>query len=30
VLELDQPVDEEILLKLQALPEINTMKLVQL
>ena len=30
VLELDQPVDEEILLKLQALPEINSMKLVQL
>jgi len=30
VLELDQPVDEEILLKLQALPEINTMKLVKL
>jgi D-3-phosphoglycerate dehydrogenase len=30
VLELDQPVDEEILLKLQALPEIYTMKLVKL
>jgi len=30
VLELDQPVDEEILLKLQALPEIYSMKLVKL
>jgi D-3-phosphoglycerate dehydrogenase len=30
VLELDEPVDEELLLKLQALPEIHTMKLVQL
>jgi len=30
VLELDQPVDEKILLKLQALPEIYSMKLVKL
>jgi hypothetical protein len=30
VIELDGPVGEEILLKLQALPEVYTMKLVKL